>query len=184
MLEITIPKGKRFNEKTERFIQINEDIDLKLEHSLLSVKKWESKWHKPFLEENDKSLEEIYDYIRCMTIGAPLKKEIYMCIPEESMDKILEYIEDKMTATWFKKEKDGTNAVGGIGVITNEIIYYWMIKLGIPIRCQEWHLNQLLTLIRVVSIKEQPKKEMSRKEEAQQRSYLNKMRRAKYKSKG
>lgn len=184
MLEIIIPGGMLFIEQTEEFIEIKE-TKLQLEHSLIAIKKWESKWHKPFLgKEDEKTTEEIIDYIRCMTINHVSDKTIYNYIPKESIKEVIDYIKNPMTATWFSKNRSGGPAKTNTEIITNEIIYYWMVSLNIPFECQKWHINQLLTLIKVVNIKNSPKKKMSKKEEFEQRRALNKARRAKYNSKG
>jgi hypothetical protein len=193
MLILDIDKQELFNEKTNEFINVPE-MHLKLEHSLISLKKWESKWHKPFLtkisaDKRDKkdelTMEELYDYICCMSI-TELPLERCKLIPYSYVLEIVEYIKDPMTATWFSKTESVTKgaAKSSSEIITNEIIYYWMIELGIPQEYQKWHLNQLLTLIKVVNLKREPKKKMSRTEEARQRAALNAARRAKHHSKG
>lgn len=182
MLEITIPKKELFNEDSNEFLTIPETT-ICLEHSLLSVKKWESIHHKPFLGQ-EKTMDEIIDYVRCMTI--PTKKinpEVYNHIPPNVLEQIINYIKDPMTATWFNDANIGGSKSSN-EVVTAEIIYYWMISLNIPVEFQKWHLEQLLTLIKVVNIKNAPKRKMSKKEAAMQRRQLNAARRAKYKTKG
>lgn len=186
MLEITIPKNEVFVSETNMFIQIPE-TKLQLEHSLISLRKWESKWHKPFLgkagKPEEKTSEEIIDYVRCMTVGKIPNLNIYQFIPTDILEQIVSYIKDPMTATWFGKTESEKNPLNG-DTVTAEIIYYWMIALNVPVEFEKWHLNQLLTLIKVINIKNSPKKKMSKKEEAQQRAALNKARRAKFNSKG
>lgn len=183
MFLLTIPEQEFWNEKTGEFIQVKE-TNLQLEHSLISLKKWESKWHKPFLGKGDKTNEEILDYIRCMTIGHVSDPKIYNYISQKTITDIIAYIDDPMTATWFSNDKKVGAAKKNNEIITNEIIYYWMISLNIPVEFQKWHLNQLLTLIKVVNIKNEPKKKMSKRDELKQRSALNAARRAKYNTKG
>lgn len=185
MLEIIVPdKNDLFDEKTERFISIK-GAKLKLEHSLISLQKWESKWHKPFLGKSEKTYDEIIDYIRCMTIEPEeVDQRIYQYIPNEEFKNIIDYINDPMTATWFS---DQTNLPGHKNrreTVTAEIIYYWMVTSGVPYECSKWHLNQLLTLIKVISIKNAPEKKMGKQEAAAYRASLNKARRAKYNNKG
>lgn len=184
MLEVVIPGDEVYIEATNSFTEGTKDVRLQLEHSLISLKKWESKWHKPFLGKEDKTYEEVIDYIRCMTINKVADPDVYFRIPKSVIGEINRYITDDMTATWFSNNTTVGASKSKNEIITNEIIYYWMIELGIPPEYQKWHLNQLLTLIKVVSIKKSPKKKMSRKEEAQQRAALNAARRAKYHSKG
>ena len=183
MLTITIPGCSGFNQKTQEFIDIKE-TKLQLEHSLISLKKWEQKWHKPFLETKEKTVEETMDYIRCMTMNPGVDPEVYNFIPPRCIKEITAYIEDPMTATWFSD----TTKVGAQKtdheIVTAEIIYYWMITLGIPVEFQKWHLNTLLTLIRVVSIKNAPKESMDKASWAKQRSALNAARKARFHTHG
>lgn len=184
MLEIVIPRQQPFI--NEEFIDPIPETKLQLEHSLISLKKWESKWHKPFLEKDDKTMNEICDYIRCMTINQVADKRVYNFMPVKYIKQVINYINDPMTATTISE--GGLPKTSGpakkFQTITNEIIYYWMISLNIPMECQKWHLNQLLTLIKVVNIKNGPKRKMNRKEEMRQRTALNEARKAKYKTKG
>lgn len=186
MLEIIIPGREWFNERTEEFIS-TEDTPLKLEHSLISLSKWEMKWNKPFLDyRTEKSREESLDYIRCMTIGKEADPLTYSSIPATIMNHINAYMDAPMTATWFAKNSPGGNGRGmSREIITNEIIYYWMIRFRIPFECEKWHLNRLLTLIRVANVKETgPEKKMSKREIMQRNAALNAQRRAKLNTKG
>jgi len=179
MLSITIPDSEFFNEKTQEF-QKNKGMSLQLEHSLISLAKWESKWKKPFLS-SQKSNEESIDYIRCMTININVPDYIYYAIPPDEVTRISKYIEDEMTATTFSKD---TRQKHSKEVITSELIYFWMVTFNIPFECRKWHLNQLLTLIRVCSIKNSPAKKMSKRDILSQNSSLNAARRARMHSKG
>lgn len=179
MLQITIPKTELFNEETEEFIQVKETI-LYLEHSLLSISKWEAYWKKPFLVEDVKTIEELVDYVRCMTINQNFDSVVYNALTKENIIDVKKYIENTMTATTFKDQ----NGPKGKEIITSEIIYYWMIELGIPFECQKWHLNRLLALINVCSIKNTPSKKMNKKEVLKQQSALNAARRSKFNSRG
>lgn len=179
MLEIEIPSSENFNEQTNEFIDIK-GMKLKLEHSLLSLSKWESKWEKPFLH-SDKNMEESLDYVRFMTLTQNVNPLVYTNITNEIMEKINNYIDAKMTATWFnERESNAPNRE----IITSEIIYYWMIALNIPVEFEKWHLNRLLTLIKVCSIKNSPAKKMSKNEVIARNRALNKARKAKFNSKG
>ena len=181
MISIHIDATEVYDTEKEEFVSIKEQ-DLLLEHSLISVSKWESKWHKPFLENNDKTTEEVIDYLRCMTITQNVPDHTYYCLTKENMDEIGTYIEDKHTATWFT---DNTNRPTS-EIVTSELIYYWMTAFNIPFECQKWHLNRLLTLVKICSIKNDPKgnRKMSRSAVMKQNSALNKARRAKSGSKG
>lgn len=180
MLSIEVPGGEFWDEKNQVFIDFPGQ-KLQLEHSLVSISKWESKWRKPFLSSNDKTAEETLDYIRCMTLTQNPRPETYYCLTRENVDEINHYIESPMTATTFSEEKASRK---NREIITSEVIYYWMIANNIPLECQKWHLNRLLTLIKVCSIKSQPPKKMSKAQTARQYAALNAARRKKHNTKG
>lgn len=179
MLKVTIPESELFDELRGEFVTTNEQT-LQLEHSLISLSKWESKWHKPFLSIEPKTDEEITDYIRCMTITPNVDPSVYLSIPNSVTNQINTYIEDSMTATWFN---DNQKKTPNREVITAEIIYYWMISLNIPFECEKWHLNRLLTLIEVCNRKNTPKK-MSKKDIYGRNRALNASRRRQLNSSG
>lgn len=181
MLQIIVPGYDWFDEKTSAFGR-TKDTTLQLEHSLVSIHKWEQKWNKPFLGKDPKTAEQCADYIRCMTLTQNVDSAVYNGITPELYDKINQYIEAPMTATWFS-EKNGPRPLSR-ETITSEVIYYWMIALNIPWECRKWHLNTLLTLIRVCNAKNAPKKSRNRREMVDQRTALNKARRAQLNSKG
>lgn len=163
-------KGKEFyNEITNEFITIP-DCVLELEHSLHSLYEWESKWRKPFITDEPRTIEETISYIKCMTLNDDVNPMIYACITQKDLDKITEYIDSPQTATWFNERKKGAPSRE---VITAEIIYYWMVSLNIPFECDRWHLNRLITLIRVCYLKNKPPEKMSKQEAARQRMALN-----------
>ena len=180
MLQIIVPAVELWDEKRQLFINIKEHR-LQLEHSLVSISKWESKWCKPFLSRNDKTVEEVLDYIKCMTITQNVDPEVYNYLTEENFAKINAYIDAPMTATTFTEDSTGkTNRE----IVTSELIYYWMISLNIPIKFEKWHLNRLLTLIRVCNIKNSPPKKMSAREIMARNAALNAERRKKLNTKG
>lgn len=179
MLQITIPSVEKYNSSTREFFYTNEQT-IKLEHSLVSLSKWEAKWKKPFISKNEKSVEEIIDYVRCMCITQNVDDEVFNNLSEENVKEIKEYIEDPMTATTFRHEENKASRE----VITSEIIYYSMIANNIPIEFQKWHLNRLLTLIRVCSIKNTPPKKRSKKEILASNRALNEARRKQLGTKG
>lgn len=179
MLLITVPakeEGELWDEKKQEFIPIKSEKErvLQLEHSLVSLSKWESKWHKAFLTKEEKTYEETIDYIKCMTLNHNVPDEVYYRLTEENVDSIKKYIEDPMTATVFPNEK---KQVGPKETITSDLIYYWMVSLNIPFECQKWHINRLLTLVRVCNLKNQPPKKMSKNALAQRNHALNAARR-------
>lgn len=180
MLSITIPATKLWDESKEEFICIKEQT-LQMEHSLVSISKWESKWHKPFLDKTDKTLEETLDYIKFMTITQNVRPEVYKCLTRENVKEINDYISNPMTASFILDEVKGKN---NREKITSELIYYWMVALEIPFECQKWHLNRLLMLIRICNVKNQPPKKQSRKEVTSQYAAINAARRKALNSKG
>lgn len=180
MLKITIPAIEQYDEVNNEF-KYSKEYRLQLEHSLVSLSKWESKWCKPFLETDIKTIEESIDYIRCMTLTQNVDPEVYRNITQENLDEVAQYIRAPMTATTISDPKKNT---GNRDVVTSEIIYYWMISLNIPFECQKWHLNKLLMLIRVCNTKNQPAKKMSRSEIISRNRALNEARKQKYNTKG
>lgn len=179
MLELIIPAYELFNEETQEFINKPERI-LKLEHSLVSISKWEAKWNKPFLSNKKKTFDEVVDYIKCMTINQGIPDSAYLCLTEEQYAEINRYIVAPMTATTIQEEQGEKSRE----IITSEIIYYYMIACNIPMECQHWHLNRLMTLIKVCNIKNQPSKKRSMREVMQSNTALNAARKKKLNTKG
>lgn len=174
MLRIDVPDTEFFDNETQCFVDIKGQT-LALEHSLVSIAKWEAKWNVPFLSRtHEKTRAMVLDYIQCMTITQNVNPLIYQVLTNEHIEKINRYIEQPMTATWFSEEKKPNTSSE---VVTAEIVYYWMISLNIPIEFQKWHFNRLITLIRVCSIKNQPPKKMNKKEWAAKRRAMNAARR-------
>lgn len=181
MLIIEIPvEPERFDESTSEFIDPVTKT-LQLEHSLISLSKWESKWHKPFLSQKERTEEENLDYIRCMTITQNVDPDIYNHLSIQNVEEINRYIYDEMTATTFREDKTKKN---NREIITSELIYYWMIALQIPVQFEKWHLNRLLTLIRVCEIKNEPPKKRGRNQLISDYAALNEARKKKLGSRG
>lgn len=181
MLRITIPAKEGYDESKNEFVNISKEQTLKLEHSLVSLSKWESKWCKAFLTTEEKTNEETLDYIKCMTISPDVDPDIYSCLTRENIEEINRYIGAPMTATNISEKPNGKSSKE---VVTSELIYYWMIALNIPFECQKWHLNRLLTLIRICNIKNQPPKKRSKKDIMSRNAALNAARRKKLNSRG
>lgn len=180
MLEIVVPPNEFYDEKINKFYTFK-GAKLQLEHSLVSISKWESKWHKPFLYKLDERTgEEILSYIQCMTITQNVNPLAYRSLTEENVKSIMDYINDPMTATTINRLDKKTNHE----IITAEIIYYYMIELNIPESWEKRHLNKLITLIEVINNKHEPKKKMSADAIRKQNAMINKQRRAKHHSKG
>jgi hypothetical protein len=180
MLRITIPAVEQWDETKQEFISTKEQT-LSLEHSLVSLSKWESKWCKPFLTKQEKTFEETLDYIKCMTLTQNVDPEVYNYLTNENIKEINEYIGAPMTATYFSDEKTSKTSREQV---TAELIYYWMIAFNIPFECQKWHLNRLLTLIKVCNIKNQPPKKRSKKDIMSRNAALNAARRKQLNTKG
>lgn len=180
MLQITLPAIEQWDEVKQEFIQTKGQT-LQLEHSLVSLSKWESKWNKPFLTKEPKTQEETIDYIKCMTINQNVDPNVYNVLTSKHFSMINDYIEAPMTATTFNNMNQNKSSRE---IITSELIYYWMIALQIPFECQKWHLNRLLTLVRVCNIKNSPPQKMSKKATASQYAQLNAARRQRMNTKG
>lgn len=190
MLDIVIPAKEYYDEATNKFINVKE-TKLQLEHSLVSLHKWEQKWKKPFLKEDTMKqlgVEAFIDYVRCMTITRGVDPNVYYGLTEENMKDINEYINDNKTATWFaedKEEKDPTKRKRRKKeILTAEVIYWQMIALQIPKEFEKWHLSSLITLIRVCGIKNEEQynqssgKSKTKKPNLKARNALNAKRRA------
>lgn len=183
MLQITIPESENWDPIREEFVYTKKQT-LQLEHSLVSLSKWEAKYKKPFMSESALSNEELLDYIRFMTITQNVDPNAYNSLTRESLKEISDYINDNKTATTFSDKSDKKSR----DIITSELIYWAMFANGIPISCEKWHLSRLLTLIHIFGIKNEEqygkKKKMPRKEQMSQQAALNAARRAKYGSTG
>ncbi len=184
MLELNIAGAEFWSDVTEEFMNVK-PTTLILEHSLISLSKWESKWNKPFLTEEPKTDEETRDYIRCMTINKNVDDAVYMALTGSDIQKVNDYIASPMTATTFHEHNGNGRSKKSRGeTMTAEIIYFYMISYGIPFECEKWHLSRLLTLIRVCGIKNAPSKKMSKNAAAKQQRALNAQRRARTGSRG
>jgi len=177
MLKITIPEEEFWDERNQRFITFA-PVTLRLEHSLVSIAKWEMKWKKPFLGMEEKTQEQLIDYYKCMTITQNVPDSVYQRFTRENHLQIQEYLKDTQTATWFTEDKNKHGRSGG-KIITNERIYAWMAECGIPFDCEKWNINRLLTLIRICNIDNQPSKKMSQKDQLARNWKLNQARKAK-----
>ncbi len=179
MLQIRIPEFEGWDEAKEIFVNKKAQV-LNLEHSLVSISKWEAKWHKPFLSKIEKTQEETIDYIKFMTLTQNVDPDVYNRLTNENVLQIRDYIDNPMSATTFKEDKGTPNRE----IITSELIYYWMVASNIPFECQKWHLNRLLTLIRICSIKNQPQKKLGKNEILSRNAALNAARKKKLGTKG
>ena len=181
MLVLDIPERELFDESTDRFIKTKAQT-LKLEHSLISISKWESRWLKPFLTKEKKTQEELLDYIKCMNTNPVQDTDIVQYLSANELNKIIEYINSPMTATtvtFFDEKKPRAKEE----TVTSELIYYWMISAEIPFECEKWHINRLFALLKICSAKNAPKKKMT-KDMAQSQAALNAKRRANLKTRG
>lgn len=173
-LSVPIDPVEAYNEATEEFVIVAKNyFTLELEHSLVSLSKWESFFHKPFLGKEDKTNEEILWYVQAMTLTPNVPPEIYQNFTQHNVDQINAYIEDTMTATFFTESQETSS----LQIVTAELIYYWMIALHIPFECQHWHLNRLLTLVKVCNRMNEPPKKLSKAELIARNRALNEQRR-------
>lgn len=182
MLQIITEEIEIFDENTNTFSTIPPKV-INLEHSLISISKWESKWLKPFLVKKEKTYDETIDYIRCMNVTPNIDDRIFGVLSKENIDKITDYINSPMSATVFI---DSSGGRGGSSseFITSELIYYWMILFNIPYTYEKWHINRLLNLIRICREKQEKPKKMSSRAIAEQNRALNEARRARLNSRG
>lgn len=180
MLTIEVSMAEVFDDSKQEFV-VTESIKLDFEHSLVSLSKWESQWEKPFLDEKEKTEEETLSYMKMMLLTPEISPEVFQRLSKINIDAINDYIHAKMTATWFREVGPKTHSRE---VITAEVIYYWMVSMNIPFECQTWHLNRLITLIRVISQKNAPAKKVNRQEAARQRHELNAQRQARLGTRG
>ena len=180
MLQITIPARELWDEGKQEFVYTKEQ-PLLLEYSLVSLSKWESKWHKPFLATKSLTIQESRDYVRCMTLTPDVDPSVYDYLTDDNINQVSDYISNPMTATWFTKDE---TAKPSREIVTSEIIYYWMITANVPFECEEWHLNRLFTLLQVCSAKNKPPKKMSRQDILSRNAALNAARRKQLNSKG
>lgn len=183
MLEIVVPASREFwDESKNEFVYLGggKDVTLRLEHSLISISKWEAKWGIPFIE-SEKTTEQILDYIKCMTLNPSVDPGVYQCLSAENIKEINEYISAPMTATTVKETGPKKRASEKV---TAELIYYWMISFQIPVEFEKWHINRLMMLIRVCAAKNEPAKKMGKREIMSQNKAINAARRARLHSKG
>lgn len=180
MLSIRVPACEMWDERGEEFVNFKGQT-LQLEHSLVSLSKWEAKWCKPFLSGEKKSYQEILDYIRCMTLTQNADPKVYECLTDQNFSDIQRYIDAPMTATTFSPDpsENGRNEI-----VTAEVVYYWMISFNIPFECQKWHLNRLLTLIKVCERKNRTPKKKSGRAIMSRNARINAMNRARFNSRG
>lgn len=182
-ITVKVPAGAELydSERNEFVFRVEKDLYITLEHSLVSLQKWEQKWHVPFLDEQrSKTNEEVFDYLRCMTLSKNVPDYAYRLIPQSEMRRIEAYIRDPMTATTIKSHGGPRDRE----IKTAEVLYCDMILLGIPFECKKWHLNSLIMLITVCNEKQKAPKKMTRSEIFAQNRELNRIRREALKSKG
>lgn len=178
MLEIEITLEEGYDEEKKEFIK-SSSFTVRLEHSLFSVSKWESLWEEPFLGKKEKTQKQTLSYIETMIITENVPPEIFQKLIENHLEEVMTYVQADMSAT-TKSLRNDPNSPQNREIMTSELIYYWMISMNIPVEFEHWHLNRLITLIRVINLKNTPKKKMSVKE----RRDLNRSRQKQYNTRG
>lgn len=174
-------KTTLWDEELEEFKELTIST-LDFEHSLASLSKWESKWETPFLSNEEKSSEQVYDYLFCMCLTPGVTREQVLGLSGDKFKEINDYIESQQTATTFAELPNRRSSGERV---TAELIYYWMVAFQIPWEAQYWHLNRLLALIRVCNSKQNGKQhKMSKHEIAQRNRELNEQRRQQYATRG
>lgn len=179
MLTIAVPLSESYDEEKNEFI--TEEFELALEHSLVSISKWEQFFKKPFLTEDEKSDDELWYYIQCMVLTPEVPANVWEHLTQDNIVAINDYINDKATATWFNESKATPRTSE---VLTNELIYYWMFAQGIPKECELWHINRLITLLKVFNLKNSPQKKMSPDELRAYQRRVNAERRKQFETSG
>lgn len=179
MLEITIPGGERWSDRENRFYYPKETT-IRLEHSLVSLSKWEAKWEIPFIGNRNLTYEQNCDYVQCMNMTQNVSSEVFEFIPPETLAEIRQYVDKKMTATTISN----TTGRKSRETVTSEVIYCWMTELGIPFECQKWHLNRLITFIQVCQIRKAPQKKYRGSDLLRRNYELNELRKKQWGSNG
>lgn len=180
MLQLKVDASELYDEAKEEFINTNLRI-LQLEHSLISISKWESRQHKTFLSKTEKTESQIIDYIRCMTINSNVEPEVYLALTDENLAEINRYINNPMSASFFAKEPEQS---GRGEPMTSELIYYWMTYFNIPWEAEKWHLNRLLNLIKIAKMKSSTKNRRNSRDLLSQQAAMNAARREAWGTKG
>lgn len=177
MFKVVVPGQEFYNERLQEFLYTKEYI-FNIEHSLVSLSKWESEYMKPFVSDTPMTPDEFLYYIKCMTITQNVPDDAYRYLTQSNLDDIRSYMNKPMTATTISSN----NKKGPSKIVTAELIYSWMIALNIPFECRKFHLNQLIMLINVCNEENQPKKKLSKKEAAAKTAETNRIRRAQHKN--
>lgn len=180
MLKVLVQMTDEYYDESNEAFVIDDVFELELEHSLVSLSKWESFFCKPFLNKKDKTPEEVLWYVRAMVLSPEVPEEVFSRLSDENIQQINAYLNAQMTASWFNDKAAPPNRE----IITAEVIYYWMIVANIPFSCETWHLNRLFALIKVCNAKSSPKKKMGRAELAARNKMLNEQRKAELKTSG
>lgn len=183
MLTLIIPEITGWDEKREEFVVLEKEEKILLEHSLISISKWETKWKKPFLTDDPKTIEESVDYIKCMTVSKNVDPSIYERLRVNHIEEVNKYINESLTATWFGKDTNRDDK-SSKRTITSELIYCWMVIYHIPVSFEKWHISRLLTLIRVCKEEMAPSKKRSNIEIINERKAMNEARKKKWNTKG
>ena len=158
VLDLYIPGKEFWNSELQEFIY-TKDITLHLKHSLVSLTRWEQHYKRRFLDNGPKNEEEYRFYIQCMTLNKDVDPLVYTVLQEDDIKKVTDYLHDSMTATTLPKQNNNRS---NSEKLSSELIYYYMTALNIPFECEKWFLNNLIILISIASIKNNPQEKKSK----------------------
>ena len=178
MLIIKVEEQEFFDSKKAMFFN-TKPLTVRMEHSLISIAKWEAFWEKPYLGTLGKTpgisgIREETHYIKCMIIG-DVPDYIPEIIVQNNLKEIQEYITKPYSAT--KVYRKGPQPPSR-QIVTTELIYYWMVRFGIPMECQRWHFNRLLMLIDVCNVKDQAASKKGTLSEVSSAKYMDDLNKA------
>ena len=158
VLDLYVPGKEFWNSELQEFIY-TKDITLHLKHSLVSLTRWEQHYKRRFLDDGPKNEEEYRFYIQCMTLNKDVDPLVYTVLQEDDIKKVTDYLHDSMTATTLPKQNNNRS---NSEKLSSELIYYYMSALNIPFECEKWFLNNLIILISIASIKNNPQQKKSK----------------------
>lgn len=177
-----------FDEETNTFLH-PVGKKLHLEHSLLSISKWEAEWEIPFLN-TDKTSEQSLSYIKCCVLDDDFDELLLNTLSDKNILDFNAYLSKGMTAKKIidlrssLSQKRKSRRPASQKALTSEDIYYSMIQFHVWKECEEWPLQRLLSLLQLCSLKSNSTGEMSKSDQAKFYREENARRKAKYHTNG